>query len=359
MFWIILVVLIILYFSNKGIPSVLYHQINDLSSVNENLFESHIKYLSENSYKGITISDYVNKDYNKHEKNIMITFDDGYYDNYKIVFPILKKYNMKATIFLNTMYLEDRERIEQTEILNNREANYEAMKKYVEVGDGKTWQYMTWCEIKEMYESGLLDFQAHTHKHTPVISDINSYEIIEKEEKDSSNLYILGRKSKIGDIIFRKRGETSIKGFIVKREFYDEFNKFYLENKDKTDRDKLVKEFINENKEKFIKEEKEEEAIERIKKDVTENKELIEKNLGNKVIAFCWPWGHRSKFGEEILKNVGYESFVTTKKGTNSIWGNPLKIRRIELRKFTLNKFILNVKVNRNLILGKIYELIS
>ena len=130
-----MLVLIILYFSNKGIPSVLYHQVNDLSSVNENLFESHIKYLSENSYKGITISDYVNKDYNKHEKNIMITFDDGYYDNYKIVFSILKKYNMKATIFLNTMYLEDRERIEQTEILNNREANYEAMKKYVEVGD--------------------------------------------------------------------------------------------------------------------------------------------------------------------------------------------------------------------------------
>ena len=153
------------------------------------------------------------------------------------------------------------------------------MKKYVEVGDGKTWQYMTWFEIKEMYESGLVDFQAHTHKHSPVISDINSYEIIEKAEKDSSNLYILGRESKIGDIIFRKRGETSIKGFIVKREFYDEFNKFYLENKDKTDREKLVKEFINENKEKFIKEEKEEEAIERIKKDVTENKELIEKNL--------------------------------------------------------------------------------
>lgn len=81
--------------------------------------------------------------------------------------------------------------------------------------------------------------------------------------------------------------------------------------------------------------------------------------MNKEVSSFCWPWGHKSELGIKALEKAGYKSFVTTKKGTNSIWGNNLKIRRIELRNFTLKKFILNIKINRNLILGRLYELIS
>jgi peptidoglycan/xylan/chitin deacetylase (PgdA/CDA1 family) len=36
------------------------------------------------------------------DKTVCITFDDGHKSNYQYVFPILKKYNLKATIFLIT-----------------------------------------------------------------------------------------------------------------------------------------------------------------------------------------------------------------------------------------------------------------
>lgn len=36
------------------------------------------------------------------EKPILIHFDDGYYSNYEYVYPILKKYNAKASIYVVT-----------------------------------------------------------------------------------------------------------------------------------------------------------------------------------------------------------------------------------------------------------------
>lgn len=359
MFILILLSLIILYFRNKGIPAILYHQINSYSNVDEKLFEEHIKYLSEKGYKGITSTEYINKTFDKYEKNIMITFDDGYYDNYAKAFPILKKYNMKATIFLNSFYIKNEIRENHTEIKGSRLANKEAIMGYNETGNGTTWQYMTWEEIKEMHESGLVDFQAHSHKHSPIFSDINLKGIHEKSTEDSSDIYLYGRETRFGDPIFTKRGECSTKGYVIEKEFFDKFNEFYKENNGVENFSAIAQDFINSKIGTLIRQESEEDARERIFREGLENKNQIEEKLGNTVEIFCWPWGHKSDFGVEALEKAGYSSFVTTKKGTNSIWGNNSKIRRVELREFTLKKFILNIKINRNLILGRLYELVS
>lgn len=352
-------ILVLFYFNNKGIPAVLYHQINEYSNVDETLLEEHLKYLNDNNYKTITLSEYLGKKYSKKDKLVMLTFDDGYYDNYRNMFPLLKKYNMKATIFLNTFFIKDKNRTED-KVLESREANKSAMLNYVENKEASTFQYMTWNEIREMYQSGLVDFQGHSHKHTSIFVDKKLEGIHKGSTGDSSDIYLFGRDTKKGDPIFKKRGECSKIGFHIDKKFFDLFNAYYFsEIEGKENELELAQRFVDKHFGTLIREESEREAFERIAEEGRKNKELIEEKLGNRVTSFCWPWGHNSTLGLEALKSVGYKSFVTTKKGTNSLWGNYKKIRRIELRKFTLKKFVMNIKLNRNLILGRLYELVS
>ena len=61
-----------------------------------------MKYLHDNGYTPI----YMNENPLEHKKPVIITFDDGYADNYFSAYPILLKYNVKATIFIITGFVD-------------------------------------------------------------------------------------------------------------------------------------------------------------------------------------------------------------------------------------------------------------
>ena len=136
-------VVVSLFQSAKGgIPVLNYHQINDTEknalTVNTEQFEAQMKYLSENGYTAITPADMLDAWENGTqlpEKPVSITFDDGYLDNYNHAFPVLEKYQLKATIFLISDYV-------------NTYPNY-----------------LTWSAVQDMQQSGLIDFESHTLSH--------------------------------------------------------------------------------------------------------------------------------------------------------------------------------------------------
>ena len=117
-----------------------YHQIANNPtplSVAINDFDAQMKFLVDSGCVTITPDELyagLNGEIELPPKPVLITFDDGYLDNYTNAFPILKKYGLRATIFI--------------------------IPAFTSVYPG----YMTWEQLKEM-EAGGITVQSHTLTH--------------------------------------------------------------------------------------------------------------------------------------------------------------------------------------------------
>lgn len=87
------------------LPILMYHSISTGNSlrVPREEFQTHMKWLHDNGYQTLSPEEayiMLTEDKKPSEKCVLITFDDGYTDNYTKAYPVLKKYGMRATIFM-------------------------------------------------------------------------------------------------------------------------------------------------------------------------------------------------------------------------------------------------------------------
>jgi peptidoglycan/xylan/chitin deacetylase (PgdA/CDA1 family) len=99
------------------IPILMYHSIvSDYSkarrdgiiypySLLKDDFVRHLEFLKENKFQTIGLNEILNKKAKDTNKNVIITFDDGYVDNYNYALPCLKKFGFKATFFVATAWI--------------------------------------------------------------------------------------------------------------------------------------------------------------------------------------------------------------------------------------------------------------
>ena len=160
----LLITACVLMRSAPGIPVLNYHQIEEKDGNPLTLwpdqFEAQMAYLADEGYTTITIDEMMDSIENGTplpEKPVIITFDDGYADNYEYAYPILKKYGFKATIFLI----------------------YDFTNTYP--------GYLTWAQINEMKASGLIRFESHTMTHAN-LAELTSIDELHHEIADSHDL---------------------------------------------------------------------------------------------------------------------------------------------------------------------------
>ncbi|EAA0892417.1 polysaccharide deacetylase family protein [Salmonella enterica] len=94
-------------------------------------------------------------------KSVMLTFDDGWLDNWLQVFPVLKEFNLRVHIFLITGLVGD------GPVRQSTDREYSHRECEQEIAQGRADNVMLrWSEVAAMRESGLVEFHVHTHTHT-------------------------------------------------------------------------------------------------------------------------------------------------------------------------------------------------
>jgi peptidoglycan/xylan/chitin deacetylase (PgdA/CDA1 family) len=196
----ILSVVIKIFWRSPRVSVLMYHSIGDsqvLFAVKMRDFERHLEFLKQEGYIVIALSRLISA--LKHgqrlsDKTVVLTFDDAYRDNYTDAWSLLKKYNFPATIFLPTAFIG------------------KAMKN----SQGIEIEILNEEQIKEMVESGLIEFGSHTHSH-PRLKEISD-EIFNEELKTSK------------DIIERITGKPCRFFAYPKGQFRASFEKILVEN---------------------------------------------------------------------------------------------------------------------------------
>ena len=156
---------------NIGIPVLMYHHVNpqgNFINVTPRNFEAHMRYLHRHGFTTLHTGEMLSillGHTAPPKKPVMITFDDGWLDNWVYAFPAMKKYGIKAAIFVITSLIPGngrRMRSDEGDVPVLPE--HRACQHLVDAG-GASEVMLSWEELREMADSGLVEIQSHTHTH--------------------------------------------------------------------------------------------------------------------------------------------------------------------------------------------------
>lgn len=147
----------------NSVPVLMYHHVlpesgGITSSVEE--FDGHMKLIADKGYKTVTMDEFYmfKKGLLKlPKKSVLLTFDDGWRDNYFYAYPILKKYKLKAAIFAVTEWVE----LASSKKSEFKDVSHKQCKELLSNEPGSV--VCSWNELNEMRD--VFDVHSHTHSH--------------------------------------------------------------------------------------------------------------------------------------------------------------------------------------------------
>jgi peptidoglycan/xylan/chitin deacetylase (PgdA/CDA1 family) len=108
----------------KRLPVLLYHAVAPRASqgltIGVQQLEEQFKWLARKGYRSWHFSDLIEGQKPSGQKNVIITFDDGYVNQLEFAVPLLQKYGLCATFFVPLKYIgqKDEWNTNQLEIMN-------------------------------------------------------------------------------------------------------------------------------------------------------------------------------------------------------------------------------------------------
>ncbi len=307
-------------------------------------FEDQLIYLKDKRMKTVFLDRWLDirqgRASARHDE-VCLSFDDGFLDNWVYGFPLIKKYQMRFTLFVAPECIEAGETVRPTlENVWKGECQLEELE-----GRG----FLTWAEVRKMQESGLVDIQSHTMSHDKYVSGpkISSFyyggpngvypiwntvpgikATYMRDEQFTEHL-------PWGTPIFQEASAAIVRKHQINPQFLEETaatareydlsveeNRADYEGKVRT----IHLEYLQ--KDQLINQvESEADYQKRLHYEVVDSKKIIESHLGKPVQFLCWPHGDNTPEGHQLARDNGY--LATTSGKLTHLADQPDRIPRM------------------------------
>lgn len=301
----------------RGLVVLLYHRVVDSEkrngsmpemTVSPTMFSKQMNHL-QRYYHPVSFREYFNsgeRDRSESKINIMVTFDDGWRDNYEYAYPVLEKYNVPAIIFLVSEY----------------------------IGTDKLF----WPErvakilIRAQSSEGSSIF---LEKMEAILSDLVSPNQINLKEIVSNNGFELHRRMKIIIEKLKALPPDVVENAIVEMESVmgsaiggGGSERAVLSISEAKKMSNHIIEFGSHTCNHYLLDRINSETM---KEEIAVSKRALEEKLGMEVNVFAYPNGNYNKEIIEEVKNTGYEAAFTTEFGVNTGRTFPFELKRIRV----------------------------
>lgn len=363
----------------RKIPVLNYHsvsarpqwlRIGDQVSIAPDAFERQLAYLKRHGYRSLFISEahriLAGKDRaDPRGKHVALTFDDGYADNWIAALPLLKKYGVKATLFVSTGFIAEAEGCRET-IEEKARADWNAL----------DWSgYLKWPELKAMRDSGLVEIQSHGFAHTRVFTDAALRGFV---GPGRPNLWALWNarpetcttwwreldddRALWGHPVFSQGPALACRAYTPDPNAVAHLLSWARDGRRNIFAEPHWEERLREEWFRYTRahgdrgtQEGQTEYERRVERDLREAKQALERGLHAKVEALCWPENAFSEAGERLARKAGYTVTVSNRHNSrNAIGETPERITRVfigshaagfRVPQLDLARFVLELKV--------------
>lgn len=152
-----------------AVPVLMYHSVGrplgdwrwSFLTVEAETFEDHLRWLSRAGYRTADL-----RELHEHvsgakllpPRTVVLTFDDGYVDNWTYATPLLKRHGFQATVFVNPEFVDPRNVMRPT-----LEDMWEGR---LDEDELEVRGFLSWPELEQMRDSGIWSVQSHLMTHT-------------------------------------------------------------------------------------------------------------------------------------------------------------------------------------------------
>lgn len=341
----------------KGVPVVMYHGVGpdkpgwpwNYLIVPADVFEGQMRILRDRGWNTITLRalyDHMAEGAPLPEKPVVLTFDDGYLDNWVFAYPLLEKYGHHAVVYMTTDFIDPRELVRPT--LDD------ALRGGISREDLPVTGFLSWGEMRKLEESGVIEIQSHAKTHTwhysgPEVVDFhrprgvdgyvpplwlgwNMYPDRKFEYMDER----LEEKVPCGTPIYRHHKALAAKRYYEDQSVGARLVRHVSENggesffERKGWRGELMA-LVRNDPPASDRIETEQEYESRVMDELTGSKRILENGLGKRIEFLCWPGGGRNSRVLELAGQAGYLATTThfyDRRRRNVFGQDPREINR-------------------------------